>query len=479
MRTHFKKATLVIISFVVLIPLVRSQNLSKKYGNDSVTCVTNISLYREVFRQNNYKEAYKPWKAVLDSCPMSTKNVFVNGPTILDYLIKEEKDSLQREAYIQELFDLFELRVKCYPTDEAYVLGRIGVYMVKYRPTQYKEALDYMEKAIELGKAETSPQVLDLYFQTAEVYMRREKLETEVMIDAYDKVTEVLDAMLNDAEINQEKVMREIYNLRDDLDSGKISLEDYQATYQTKEKDSVKAANELTQLRNVNNNMNIRFSKYADCDILMQIYTKKFEANRQDTRVLLQIIKFFPKAKTKCTDNDLFFSAVEELYKQSPNANIAYYMGNAKYQKGEYKEALTYLEQAFTMYEKESDKIKTHFLMADCYRQMGQYSLARETVYKILKLSPNDGRVYIFVGNLYMGAASSCEGNVPGAAYWAAADKFAKAKAVDPTVAEDAQKQLNIAVQHFPPTEAYFNHGLSKGQSYKIECWIGETTTIR
>jgi tetratricopeptide (TPR) repeat protein len=154
-------------------------------------------------------------------------------------------------------------------------------------------------------------------------------------------------------------------------------------------------------------------------------------------------------------------------------------MGNAKYQKGEYKEALTYLEQAFTMYEKESDKIKTYFLMADCYRQMGQYSLARETVYKILKLNPNDGRVYIFVGNLYMGGAASCEGNVPGAAYWAAADKFAKAKAVDPTVAEDAQKQLNVATQHFPKTETYFNHGLSKGQSYKIECWIGETTTIR
>ena len=477
MRTYLKKATLVIISLVVLAPLVRAQDLSKKYGEDSVTCITNISLYREVFRQNNYKEAYKPWKAVVDSCPMSTKYIFTNGPVILEYMIKEEKDSVRKEAYIQELFDLFDLRIKCYPPDEAYTLGRIGVYMMKYRPADYKKAREYMEKSIELGGTETSPQVLDLYFQTTEVYMVREKLETEVMIDAYDKVTEVLDEMLNEAEINQEKVMREIYNLRDDLDSGRISKEDYQATYEDRTKDSAKAANELTQLRNVNNNMNIRFSKYADCDVLLQIYTKKFEANRQDTRTLLQIIKFFPKAE--CTDNDLFMSAVEELYKQSPNANIAFYMGSIKYQKKEYKEALNYLEQALGMYEKESDKIKTYLMIAECQRQMNQFSLARETAYKILKLNPNDGRVYIFVGNLYMETAASCGTEVPGAAYWAAADKFSRAKVVDPSRAEEAQKQLNIATARFPKTETYFNYGLSKGQSYKIDCWIGETTTIR
>lgn len=477
MRAYLKKATLVIISFVLFVPFMRAQDLSKKYGEDSVTCITNQSLYREAFKQNNYKEAYKPWKWVVDSCPMATKYIFTNGPVILESLIKEETDSAKREAYIQELFDLFDLRIKCYPSDEAYTLGRIGVYLMKYRQADYIKAREYMEKSIELGGTETSPQVLDLYFQTTEVYMVREKLETEMMIDAYDRVTEVLDAMLNEAEINQEKVMREIYNLRDNLDSGRISKEDYQTTYEDRTKDSAKAANELTQLRNVNNNMNIRFSKYADCGVLLQIYTKKFEANPSDARTLLQIIKFFPKAE--CTDNNLFMSAVEELYKQSPNANIAFYMGSIKYQRKEYREALNYLEQALDMYEKESDKIKTYLLMADCYRQMNQFSLARETAYKILKLNPTDGRVYIFVGNLYMETAASCGTDVSGAAYWAAADKFARAKAVDPSRAEEAQKQLNVASARFPKTEAYFGYGYQKGQSYKIDCWIGETTTIR
>lgn len=478
MKIYFKKVMLVIIPFMLLVPLMQAQDISKKYGEDSAECVLNLSLYREVFRQNNFKEAYAPWKWVLVNCPMSSQNIFLHGPSILDYMIANEKDSVKKEAYIQELFDLFNLWIKCYPQDEGYALGRIGLYLMKYRQqTDYKKAFDYMEQSIEIEREKTSPQVLDLYFQTAEVYMVRDKLTTEIMIDAYDKVTEVSDEMIDKGELALQAVMHRIYALRADLDSGAIAVEDYKATYEDITKDSIKAANKLTQLRNVNNNMNIRFSKYATCDILKQIYGKKFETNK-DLRTLRQIIKFFTKVDS-CTDNDLFNSAVEEIYKQTPNANIAFYMSNIKYKKGEYQEALKYLNEALDMYEKDADKITAYLLMAECYRQLNQYSTARETAYKILKMNPNDGRVYIFIGMMYMASAASCGGDVAGAAYWAAADKFAKAKAIDPERAEEAQKQLNTATAHFPKTVSYFNHGLEKGQSYKIECWIGETTTIR
>jgi tetratricopeptide (TPR) repeat protein len=476
MKSYCRKISLAIISFMALLPFIQAQNLTKKYGEDSLECVKNVSLYREDFKQNNYRKAYLAWKWVVDNCPMSTKYIFTNGPVILDYLIANEKDSTKREGYIDELFNLFELRIKCYPPDEGYVLGRIGVYLMKYRKNEYKKALDQMGKSIELENKESSPQVLDIYFQTAEVYMSREKLTSETMIEAYDKVTEVLDAMIDEGEIKMEKVMRTIYTLRENLDSGIISQDDYTATYENRAKDSAKAANELTQLRNVSNNMDIRFSKYASCDILMQIYTKKFETNK-DLRTLRQIVKFF--TKENCTDNDLFIAAVEELYKQTPNANMAFYMGRIKCQKGEYHEALNYLNQALDMFEKEADKIKTYLLMAECYRQLNQYSVARETAYKILKLNPNDGRVYIFIGDLYMATASSCATDVAGAAYWAAADKFTKAKAIDPERAEEAQKRLNTAIARFPKIESFFQYGLRKGDSYRVDCWIGETTTIR
>lgn len=62
-----------------------------KYGEDSVACITNISLYRESFRQENYAEAYKYWQWTIQNCPMSSKNNFTNGPVILEHLIKTKK----------------------------------------------------------------------------------------------------------------------------------------------------------------------------------------------------------------------------------------------------------------------------------------------------------------------------------------------------------------------------------------------------
>ena len=484
MRVYFKRAKLIILSVMAFLPMVQmqAQNLSQKFGEDSVTCIEKWSLYKEVFKQNNYREAYIPWKWMVENCPMATKFIFTDGPVILDYLIANEKDSVKKQDYIQEMFDLFYLRIKCYPVDEGYVLGRIGVYTMKYRPSEYKNAREVMEKSIELSGKESSPQVLDIYFQTSEVYMSKEKLTTEVMIDAYDKVTEVLDEMIDAGEIKLEKVMHEVYMLQEKLDSGEITQDEYTATYEDRAKDSAKVANELTQLRNVNNNMNVRFSKYATCSILIPMYTKKFETNKEDVRTLKQIVKFFTKTKdTACTNSSLFINAVEALYKQNPTASVAFYMGSIKLKNGEYNEAVRYLDQAVEMYEKDADKINCYLLISECYRLLRQYSSARDAAYKILKLNPNDGRAYISVGNLYMSAASSCSCSidVSGAAYWAAADKFARAKTVDPERADEAQKMLNQATARFPKTDSYFNYGLSKGQTFRVDCWIGETTTIR
>ncbi|MDR1459863.1 MAG: hypothetical protein LBI60_06585, partial [Bacteroidales bacterium] len=98
MRIYLEKITLAILFVMAFLPLigVQAQNLTKKYGEDSLNCVKNVSLYREDFRQNNYVKAYPSWKWVVENCPMSTKYIFTNGPVILEYLIANEKDSVKR-----------------------------------------------------------------------------------------------------------------------------------------------------------------------------------------------------------------------------------------------------------------------------------------------------------------------------------------------------------------------------------------------
>ena len=63
--------------------------------------------------------------------------------------------------------------------------------------------------------------------------------------------------------------------------------------------------------------------------------------------------------------------------------------------------------------------------------------------------------------------------------YFAVIDKLQKAKSVDPSVAEEANKLISTYAAHTPKDADLFFLSLKKGDSVTIGGWIGETTTIR
>jgi hypothetical protein len=63
--------------------------------------------------------------------------------------------------------------------------------------------------------------------------------------------------------------------------------------------------------------------------------------------------------------------------------------------------------------------------------------------------------------------------------YYAAIDKFQRAKNVDPSCAEEANKLISTYSAHTPKPEDLFFLGYKKGDNVNIGGWIGETVTIR
>jgi tetratricopeptide (TPR) repeat protein len=156
-------------------------------------------------------------------------------------------------------------------------------------------------------------------------------------------------------------------------------------------------------------------------------------------------------------------------------------MGKMYIKKEKWPKALEYLKQATDLQEDPNKKADLFYLMAVVNFQQKKYSQARSNCYDVLKYRPNDGKAYILIGNMYAISAKSCGNNdlTTKVAYWAAVDKFIKAKNVDPSVADDAKKLINTYSQYFPATETIFFYDLKKGDKYKVECWINETTTVR
>ena len=86
----------------------------------------------------------------------------------------------------------------------------------------------------------------------------------------------------------------------------------------------------------------------------------------------------------------------------------------------------------------------------------------------------------MFIGQLYLESSSECADiALPKAIYWVAVDKFVKAKQVDPSLADKADKNISTYSTYFPNKEEAFFHGVKEGDKFKVECWINETTTAR
>ena len=101
---------------------------------------------------------------------------------------------------------------------------------------------------------------------------------------------------------------------------------------------------------------------------------------------------------------------------------------------------------------------------------------------KVLEIKPEEGRAYLVLGNMYAAGAKACgtESQVSQrAAYWVAVDTYIKAKQVDPSIAETADKLIAAYRAHFPSGDDLFTFGYKEGESYTVDCWFRATTTIR
>jgi tetratricopeptide (TPR) repeat protein len=428
---------------------VKAQDSEPKYGKDSVQCVMNNSLYFEFYKQwkaskyknESWKDAVNPWRWVFINCPKSTINIYLHGENLIEELIKNSSDKEYKEKLTDTLMMVYDKRIQ-YFGKEGFVLGKKGVDLYKLRPTAYEEAYEILKKSISLEKNDASGPSLIYYFRAAEKMVKNEKAEKALLVDIYDQTSTIVEA----------------------------NIKEYTAKGKTKS---------VTNWENIKGNIELSFEPYATCEDLISIYTVKYNENPEDIDLLKKITKILDKKD--CTDSDLFFQATKSLHSLDPTAKSAELMGNMHAVKEEYNDAAKYYQQAIDLYEDDNDRADVHYKLASVYFQLKRYSEARANCYEVIKIRPNDGKVYILIGDMYAGSAKDCGDNdlTTKVAYWAAVDKYYKAKSVDESVTDLANTKINTFSQYFPALETIFFYDLKKGDTYTVECWINETTTVR
>lgn len=409
-----------------------------KNAEDSI-CKTNRFLYGEAYKSKQYQEAYEPWKLALQTCPSSSKNLYIQGAVILKQLFNATKDADKRLELVNELMNLYDMRIQ-YFGEAAEVTARKAYDLQLLRgDAALKEYYELYAEAMRLDATKLDVAFIERYFESTVRYVTKGGADTTLIIDNYDIASDALDAVIA-------------------------------ATT-----DSAKKAEVYGVVANIEN----RFSPFASCDQLVSIYTKKFNANPEDLSLLKKITTIL--RKKKCMNTDLFFSATENLNKLEPSPSTAYLMAQMNYQRKNYSEAANYVTEALKGAE-EKDKYNMYILQGLCYGEANSYSAARVAYNKAAELDPSKGEPYRLIAQLYAAGHRSIDDGMNGAsAYWAAVDVARKAMSVDssPENVEAAQRLINSYSAGFPKQDKAFDLDLVDGNSFTVPGWIGVSTTVR
>ena len=451
MKMKKNSFTITNISLLILVQLmlIGSMNVvaqDEKFGDNPDKCKESLSLYREYYKQKNYADAMTGWRWAFFNCPESTKNIVINGTTLIEAKVKEnEANPALKKAYLDTLYMVYDKRIELYPEDKGYALGRKGMDMYDYSDEDYSAAYATLAESMKSDKLDTDPYVLMKLYLAGMKQLVAKQIEMELMYDLYDEVSAILEA-------------------------------------QKKKLPADATEDNNTDLKKINQASGIidqNFERIAQEDQYISLMQPKVEAAPADAGLLEKVTNMM--VKRNWTSNTFYLDASAKLYKLNPSAAAAYNLYEGHARKGNDSEATKFLEESIKLEKDKNEKAGKMLKLAKVYGSQKNYAKARSTAQDAAAIKPGWGDPYIYIGDLYLGTTSSCGDNACNQKYgvWAAEDMFGKAKAIDSSVSGDANSKIASCKKYYPSAKDCFFYGLKSGDAVTVGGWIGVETTAR
>lgn len=418
---------------------------------------TAYVLYKDFLRAKNYDESYKYWQTAMRLAPRSNGKIqyqFEDGLKIFKHYHDQEQDSIKKKEWAQKAMDLYSQRVECFG-DEDYLAGRQAFDMF------------YNYRA---------------YYDDQEIYQRFKKaIDGQGDSTGYFVVnpfTKLLVENIFSEEITMEEGKKYANRLLDIIEFGNANCEENKIC------DAWKIINEYAPARL---EALEGYKGFYNCDYYTKKYYQEFLDNPEDCETIVGV--YVKLRYGECSEDSQEFQAVsaarqalcmkqQEVVEAGPlrRAYDAYNDGN-----------LTDAVSLFKEYVEGSDKAdkraKYNLLIAKLYyRDLKDYTQSRKHALAAAKDSTDWGEPYILVGKLYASSGPLCG---PGTGFdsqvvtWPAIDKWQYAKKIDPNVADEANNLIGTYRRYMPKKEDIFVRNIKAGDTFRVGCWIGESTRVR
>ncbi|MCY1721275.1 tetratricopeptide repeat protein [Prolixibacteraceae bacterium Z1-6] len=417
--------------------------------------MNELSMYREFFKQDDYKSAFPHWKNLYTKYPKSSSNLYIHGGKMYESMLEKASTDAERDKLIEEYMKLYDKRIK-YFGQKGYVLGRKGTSWLKYKldPSReqspegadliaiHKAGYEWVNESITLQGAETEPPVLILFMNTTVALFKLGEMPKEQVVKNYERSVEVANSII-------------------------AANEDPKTTEQTQE-------TVLPYIETL-----FGKSGAADCEALVNIYAAEYENKKDDAEFIKSMLRRLSRAK--CTESDLFAQATERQYELDPSAEAAFNMARRYLKKDDMEKAREYYQMAIDQ-ETDNELLATYYYERGLlrYARLNNLVGAREDARKALQIKSDYCDANMLIGNIYVAASQKFEGSAleKSAVFWLACDYFAKARQGE-DCSFDAAENLAKYKKYFPNKEEAFMEGLQSGSTYKVGGWINENTKVR
>ena len=443
------KKILLLATFVSVLfsnSILSAQTPTDKYGPNSAECLKYISYYEEYYKQKNYDAALPNWRLAYSLCPVTSRyKILQDGTNLMRYLIKKnELNPAYKEKLVDSLMVIYQKRIEFWPKYKKNSLNYYATDMYNYMQDKPEQLYKGLSEVITELKAGTDIKTFPLYMKVACDLYKDDKLDPETVINAYDNCIKYLGQAAQLAAGNEIKVKL--------IDK---TIADVEGLFIG--------------------------SQVANCDNLIALFTPRYEADPNNLELAKTIAGMMAKTGD-CTDNDLFIKAMSTWYSLEPSASAAYMLYKLNSSRGDNDNAVKYIEEAIASADSdpETDAQYSYELAAFSFKN-GNNAKAIEAANKAIELSDTyDGKAYMLIGTIWGGVV--CPGNEieQRAKYWVATDYMNKAKAADPSLAEDCNNYISQYKVYYPQTAEAFMYDVTDGQTYNVSCaGMRATTTVR
>ena len=439
-----KTILLTVMSLLFVLPAISQKGIEdgSKYGKgeDSINCIKNLSLYREFFKHNNYKDAIQPWRQVFGECPAASERMYVEGITMYRKYIESSSVPERTDELIDTMLLIYDRRIQYFGGDgnEGNILGRKGIDLLRYRNTDIEaveEGYGYLKRSISLEKNKSRDATMVTFISASITLNQKGKIDDKQVIEDYFMATEIIDQLLDKSSRWQ--------RAKDLIDDNMIG------------------------------------SGILTCDALNGYFEPQFEANKTDKAFLENVIRFYDASG--CDRADLYVTASEQMYSIDPGPESAHQLAILFIGKSDFPKAARYLRMAVAGEDIDDETRAEWFYELTVVSAANKdYCEAIAYAREAIAYKSNYGKAYIALGDAIIASRDNLGSDFEKrTAFWVAADKYTLAKSVDPSVAADANKKLNDYKVQYPNHEEVFFRDLKDGDSYQVKGCINDRTTVR